>query len=83
MRDRNMRIFLWCLVAEETRCLTPFAQNLSARDIGLRLLETMKDVSLKGAHQAEADYMQKCDEDAAWRTRQPPADESENPMEEM
>ena len=80
LKDRTLRVFLWCIVSEECKCLSPYANDASAREVGLRLLESAKDVSLKLVHQAEIDYLQKCDEDSAWRQRQIESD-NENQME--
>ena len=53
--DENLRVWLWCLLAEDCRCLS-MGETPSARDVGLRLLEDAKAVSLDAVHRAEKEY---------------------------
>lgn len=55
LSDENLRVWLWCLLAEDCRSLSP-GESPSARDIGLRLMEDAKAVSLDAVHKAEAEY---------------------------
>ena len=64
--DENLRVWLWCLLAEDCRCLSR-GDSPSAREVGLRLLEDAKAVSLDAVHKAEKEYRTILDMDREYK----------------
>jgi hypothetical protein len=76
LSDRTLRVFLWCLLAEDLGAFIPGA-SISARDAALRLLADLKAVSLDKVHQAERDYESVKRQDESWRNKE---DNTEEPL---
>lgn len=68
--DKELRCLLWTIVAEECGVFLPKSAEVSARDVGLRLLDNLKYISIDKVHLAEKEYLAKLEEDRAWRERE-------------